>query len=141
MARSLMADQTPPPDGVPTLVTAIVSILSTLGIAKGIGPAARWIGKRLDVMHQAGVRERGDFLTRTIAELQAAREEMVELRRDLAEERELRMAIAMENAVLTERVDRLQEQRNEDKRECEAAIRALRREITVLQRKQAGGTP
>lgn len=131
-----MADHMPP-DGVPTWAVAIISVISTIGGWKALSPLARWAGKRFDAIQLARAAERGDFLSQTLTELQSAREEMVEIRQDLGEEKELRMALAIDNAMLTERVEGLTKAMAEDKRDCQKAIKALQNEIREL-RKQYG---
>lgn len=130
-----MADLTPP-DGVPTWLTAILSVLTTIAGARALGPLGRWIGKRLDVMQQTRASERGDAVARLISELHTSREENVSLRQELGEERELRMAFAADYAVLTERLDNLTRIMAEDKKECQREIRTLRREVAELRRAQ-----
>lgn len=127
-----------PWDNLPTWVVAMLAIVTTLGLNRAWAPLGKWIGRRLDVQAKVREAERATLIDRLSSDLKDIREEAVELRKDLGEERELRMALAMENAVLTERVDQIQAHRNEDKRECELAIRALRREIVALQKRDIG---
>lgn len=139
--RDLMADLTPPHwDNVPTWLTAVLSVLGTIGGWKALGPLAKWVGKRFDVMQQARATERGDFLTQTLTELKAAREEMADIRQELGEERELRMAVVVENAELRRDVEHLTRAMADDKRDCQRAIRRLETQIAEL-RRQHGEQP
>lgn len=131
-----MADQFSGGDGVPTWMVMLSSILGTVLTWKAWGPVGAWIAKRLDLNTQAHLAERTDYVARLVSELSAARDELAELRQDLGEEKELRMAMAIENAVQAERIDALTRTMAEDKRECQAAIRALRAQIQRLQPRQ-----
>ena len=62
--------------------------------------------------------------------------ELLELRHDLGEERELRMRLSIDNAVLHRDVGHLTKQMSDDKRECQAAIRNLRAEVAELRKKR-----
>lgn len=128
-----MADQITP-DGVPTWLTAVLSVATTIAGAKALGPFGRWVGKRLDVMQQLRAADRADTITRLTAELRVSREENVLLRQELGEERELRMTFAADYAVLQERVEGLSREMARDKQECDRAIAALRREVRDLRR-------
>lgn len=139
-SRALMADMTPP-DHVPTWLTAILSVATTLAGARALGPFMRWLAKRFDVAQQVRASERGGIVTQLTAELRAAREEMVALRRDLGEERELRMAVTVDNAKLTVRVELLTKAMADDKRDCHRAIAALRAEILELRKHQQESKP
>jgi uncharacterized protein YydD (DUF2326 family) len=134
-----VADLTPPGDSVPTWLTAVVSVVTAVASWRALGPVARWAGKRLDAMQQARTAERGDFLSKTITELQAAREEMVAIRQELAEERELRMAVVVENAELRRDVEHLTREMAADKRDHQQAIRRLEGQIRQL--RQQHGEP
>lgn len=133
-----MADHLPSPDGVPTWLVAALSVVGTVMSWKGLRPVGRWVARRIDLAQQTRVAERADFVSQLTAQLRAAREEMVEIRKDLAEETELRMALAVDNAVLNERVESLTRAMAEDKKECQRAIRALQNEIRTLQRAHRG---
>lgn len=134
----LMADQIPSPDSLPTWLVAALSVLTALAGQRWLTPLARWAGKRLDLVQQARVAERTDLVRQLTRELSSAREEMIELRLEVAQEREQRMKFAVENAMLTERVDGLTTKMAEDKAECQLAIRGLRAEIARLQRQREG---
>jgi DNA repair exonuclease SbcCD ATPase subunit len=133
-----MADWTPSGGELPTWLTAVLSVITTVAGWKALGPVAKWAGKRLDIMQQTRANERGDFLTQTLTELKSAREEMVGIRQELAEERELRMAVVVENAELRRDVEHLTRTIAEDKRDCQRAIRRLEEQIRELRRQQGG---
>lgn len=130
----LMADPFPSTDHLPTWLTVALSVITTIAGWKGLGPVAKWAGRRLDLIQQARVAERADLVRQLTGELKAAREEMVELRLAVGQERERRMALATDNATLTERVDGLTKAMADDKRDCQRAIRALQAEIRELRR-------
>lgn len=120
------------PDDVPTWLTIALSVLTTLAGAKGLQPAWRWLSKRFEADQQQRALERGDALARLNAELREAREENVQLRQELAEERELRMSFASDYAVHKERVEQMSKVMAEDKADCQRAVRRLNTEIRRL---------
>lgn len=130
-----------PPDGVPTWLSVVLSVLTTVAGMKAWGPIGRWLDRRIETAHQIRAAERGDVIARLTVDLKASREENVELRRELAEERELRMSFAADYAGMKERVTLLERVMAEDKKECQAAIRSLRAEIRELKRQQSGDYP
>lgn len=141
MATSdLVASQLPGGDDIPTWLTAVLSVASTLGAWWAWRPIGGWLGKRLEADRQARARERGDAVALLQTQLQATHAEMLELRQDLGEERELRMALAVENAVQRERIENLERSLGEEKEECRQAINRLRTEVREL-RQQLRGAP
>lgn len=144
-----MADQLPGGgDAVPTWLVAIVSVGTTIVGWRIWRPIGRWIAARLEADRQARAIERGDLVAQLQAQVAAAetrlsatREEMLELRQDLGEERELRMALAVENAVQKERIENLERSLSEEKDECRQAIARLEREIREMRRPPRGPHP
>ena len=134
---SLMAENFPGGDGVPTWLTALLSVGGTLASWWAWRPIGHWVSKRLDIDRQTRTAERFDLVSQLKTQLTATVAEMLQLRLDLGTERELRMAAAIENAGLRRDVEHLTKQIAEDKRECQVAIRGLRAEIAEL-RKQRG---
>ena len=134
---SLMAENIPGGDGVPTWLTAALSVAGTAASWWAWKPVGSWLSRRLDIDRQAKSAERFDLVSQLKTQLTATVAEMLQLRLDLGTERELRMAAAIENAGLRRDVEHLTKQIAEDKRECQAAIRGLRAEIAEL-RKQRG---
>ncbi len=128
-----MADQIPSGDGVPTWLAMLGSVVSTVVAWQAWKPLGAWLARRLDVSAQMSAAERGNYVAQLVTELKSAREELAELRQDLGEEKELRMAVVVENAELRRDVDHLTRQIAEDKRDCQAAIRSLRQQIQRLQ--------
>ena len=127
-----MADITPPGDGIPAWLIALGGAVTSLAGWQVWKPIGRWVAKRLEVQQQLVVGERTNYMSQMIAELRVARDEMVELRKDLGEEKELRMALSVEIAVLTERNVTMTKLMADDKKECQAAIRGLRDQIKRL---------
>lgn len=125
------------PDGLPTWLTVVISVITTVAGAKAWGPIGRWLGHRIDKAQQIRAAERGDMVARLTADLRSAREEAVGLRAELGEERELRMTFAADYAGMKERVAVLERVMAEDKKECQAAIRSLRAEIRELKRQRS----
>jgi hypothetical protein len=132
--RSLMADQMPPSDGLPTWLIVALSVLTSIGGWKALAPIGRWFSRHIDARQQAQISERGDLITQLNAELRAAREENVHLRQELGEERELRMTFATDYAVTKAQVEMLARTITEDKKDCQRAIRALQQEVRELKR-------
>lgn len=124
------------PDDVPTWLTALLSVVMTLAGARGLRPVWRWLSRRIEADQQTKALERGDIVARLTAELRQSREENVQLRQELGEERELRMTFATDFAVYKDRVELLTKVMAEDKVECQRAIRRLEREIDALRRGQ-----
>lgn len=120
------------PEGTPTWLVALVSVVATVAGAQSLKPLWKWIGRRLDADQQRRALERGDAIATLNAELKKAREEAMALRLELAEERELRMSFATDYAVLKERVETLTRVAAEDKLECDRAIRRLNGEVRRL---------
>lgn len=132
-----VADLTPPdPTTAPTWVIAAGSVLTTVLGWQAWKPVGAWLARRLDIHQKAQLEERTNYMSRLITELSGARKELEELRQDLGEERELRMALAVDVAVLTERNESMSKAMAEDKRDCQRAIRSLRDEITRLQKQR-----
>lgn len=126
-----MAEQFPN-DGVPTWLTVAASVITTLAGTKGLRPLWRWASRRIEADRQARSIERGDTVARLTTELKQSREENVQLRQELGEERELRMAFAADHAVYKDRVDQMSKAMAEDKADCQRAIRRLNTEIRRL---------
>lgn len=122
------------PDDVPTWVTVLLSVVTALAGARGLQPVWRWLSRRVEAEQQARAAERGDTVARLTVELREAREENVQLRQELGEERELRMSFAADYAVYKDRVDQMSRTMAEDKLECQRAIKRLEREIRELRR-------
>ncbi len=133
-----MADHAPWGDGLPTWLTAALSVVGTVASWKALGPVGRWLGRHYDVFQHRRETDYADLVGQLKAQLAATLKELVDLRLDLGSERELRMGLAIENAGLRRDVEYLTKQVADDKRECQAAIRGLRAEIAEL-RKQRGG--
>lgn len=95
----------------------------------GWKPVGAWLGKRLSSIQESRAVERGDTVALLTQQLRASREEAMQLRQELGEERELRMTFATDYAVLKERVEHLTKAIAEDKRDCHRAIRRLNQEI------------
>lgn len=129
-----MADQIPPTDGMPTWLIVALSVLTSIGGWKALAPIGRWISRQVDGMQAARLSERGDLIAQLTAELRTAREENVQLRQELGEERELRMTFATDYAVTKAQVEMLAKTIAEDKLDCQKAIRALQQEIRTLKR-------
>lgn len=129
-----MADQIPPTDGMPTWLIVALSVLTSIGGWKALAPVGRWIGRQIDGIQQARLAERGDLIAQLTAELRTTREENVQLRQELGEERELRMTFATDYAVTKAQVEMLAKTIAEDKTDCQRAIRALQQEIRTLKR-------
>lgn len=131
--RDLMADNTPP-DHLATVLTVAGSVVTTVVGLKAWGPLGRWLGRRIETAQQIRAAERGDVIARLTIDLHASREENVALRQELGEERELRMSFVADYAALKAEVGILREAFAEEKRECQAAIKELKREIRELKR-------
>jgi septal ring factor EnvC (AmiA/AmiB activator) len=134
-----VADQLQGSDGVPTWLAMLGSVISTILAWKAWQPLGAWLARRLEVSQQAQAAAQGNYVAQLVTELKAARAEMAELRQDLGEEKEIRMAVVAENVGLRRDVDHLTRQIAEDKRECQAAIRSLRTQIQQLQKQR--GSP
>lgn len=135
MARgNLVADQLGGGDNLPTWLVAILSVIGTVAGWSAWKPIGGWAGRRIEAAQQLRAAERGDLVSQLKTQLQATVTEMMELRQDLGEERELRMALAVDNAVLHERVEQLTKAMAEDKEECRREIRRLHIEINELRR-------
>ncbi len=119
---------------MPTWLAMFGSVISTILAWKAWQPLGAWLARRLELSQQATAAARGDYVAQLVAELRGARDELAELRQDLGEEKELRMAVVVENAELRRDVDHLTKQIAEDKLECQKAIRALRQQIQQLQK-------
>lgn len=133
-----MADNLAPGDGVPSWLVAVLSVVSTVVGWRAWQPLGRWLSHRIEADRQIRAVERGDLVAQLKAQLQATATEMLDLRKDLGEERELRMALAVDNAVLAERVKQVEAKAIEDKEECRQEIRRLRTEIGELRRQLRG---
>lgn len=138
--RDLMADNTPP-DHLSTLLTVAGSVVTTVVGLKAWGPLGRWLGKRIETAQQIRAAERGDVIARLTVDLHGAREENVQLRQELGEERELRMSFVADYAALKAEVEMLRIAFAEEKKECQSAIRELKREIRELKRQRSADHP
>ena len=132
-----MAEQLP--EDTPTWVVIAISVATAVAGLKVWGPMGRWIGRRLDQVQQARLVERADTIERLTSELSTAREEartrveeLMQLRQELGEERELRMSFAQDYAVLKNDVAHLTRAMAEDKRDCQREIRRLNGDIKRL---------
>lgn len=127
------------PEGSPTWLVLLLTVIGTLAGSQGLKPLWGWIGKRLEADRQQRALERGDLVAQLQEQLRTAHEseqqraeENVALRLELAQEREQRMTFARDCAVLSERIDNLTKAMAEDKRDCDAAIRRLTAETRRL---------
>lgn len=118
---------------IPTWLTALLSIASTIGAWWAWRPIGTWIGRRIESDRQTKLAERREVIARMTVELTTTKEENLDLRRELAEERELRMSFASDVAVLNERLEHLTRAMAEDKRDCQREIRRLNGEVRRLQ--------
>lgn len=135
-----MAEQIPTSPDTPAWLVAVLSIVSTVAAWKAWGPLGKWVGSRIDRAdrHRAG--ERAGTISSLREQIEQLRDELDETRATLAEERELRSALAVENAELRRDVFHLQQQRVDDKRDCERAIRSLREELRELKHAREAGS-
>lgn len=126
-----MAEQVPP-DSVPAWAVALSSVVTTVLAWRAWTPIGAWIAHRLDVGAKARAQERADIVTTLSRQVDALGKELAETRQDLREEQMVRASMAVDNAVLNERVENLQKQRADDKRECQQEIARLRAEIREI---------
>lgn len=141
-------DQIPSGDNTPTWLVMVLSVATTVVGWRVWKPIGGWLAQRFEADQQAKALERGDLVARLTRDVESARadraravEENMQLRQELGEERELRMAFASDYAVLKREVELLTQAMAEDKLECQRAIRRLEREIGALRNAPRGQQP